>query len=462
MERIVECLPFAAEGHEFLLAIPSSAIFEVDPEVASWVRRARARAEAPPAIPPEVATPLRALGLLVADGAPTPALPDPVPLGAPLQTLVLHLTHRCGMRCDYCYAEPGGARGRGGAGGARPAEMTPERARAAVDFLFDQAAPEGPLGITFFGGEPLLNLAGLRAAADRARRRADAAGRPVRFSITTSAVPLPAGAVSLLAELGAEVTVSLDGPAAIHDAHRRLPGGEGSYRTTVDGLRRLAARLPVHGRATLTRRAPDPVPVVEHLLSLGMVSAGVSTADVPPGPLAFDDEAHEILGAGLEVLAARYLDALRAGGHLGFANLDGLLRTLHRGTHRALPCGAGVRLAACDTDGTLYLCHRLTGDPAHALGSLATGLSPDRPARLRAASLQRRPGCADCWARHLCGGGCHHARALAAAAGRERPDACRWLRRWFRTGLEVYGAVAVERPDVLDKWIDPLPPCGVE
>lgn len=451
MERIVECLPFAAGGRDFLLVIPSTAVFEVDAEVAAWVREARAHPDAPP--PQDLVEPLRALGLLVADGAPPGRLADPVPLDEPLATLVLHLTRRCPTSCVYCY-------GRRDAAG--PDEMSPAVARRAVDFLFDQAGSEGPLGFTFFGGEPLHNLPALRAAAQRARQRAGDGGRPVRFAITTGAIPLSAGAVDLLARFGVQVTVSLDGPRAVHDDHRPYPDGRGSYDDAVAGLRRLTARVEVHGRATVTRLHPDPEPVIDHLLALGMASAGISTADVPPGPLALDDGAYERLTAGMERLADRYLDAARSGDHLRFSNLDGLLRSLHRGINRDLPCGAGVRLAACDTDGRLYLCHRLTSDPEHALGSITDGLVADRPARLRALSLDERPGCSDCWARYICGGGCHHARAVAAAAGREQPDACRWLRHWYCKGLEVYATLASEQPQLLDKWFDPPPPGAVQ
>ena len=61
-----------------------------------------------------------------------------------LSQLELHLTQRCNLRCDYCYAAE-----RGG----RP-DLSPEVADAATDLLLSSPAPRRRL--SFWGGEPFL------------------------------------------------------------------------------------------------------------------------------------------------------------------------------------------------------------------------------------------------------------------------------------------------------------------
>jgi uncharacterized protein len=428
MSGVGEHIAFEAAGRRFVFVVASSALFEVDGELddAVWAQ-------------------------LASVGA-TRRTRDPAPDDGTLATLVLQLRRSCNLRCSYCYCDPE-------PGDGAPDRMSAETARAAVDLLFAHLPPRGPAGITFFGGEPLLELPLLRATATHALQRAAELDREVTFSLTTNGTTVTEEAADFLAEVGARVTVSIDGDRELHDHHRVFADGTGSYDAVKAGVRLLERGLRPSARATLTADSPDPVPVVDHLLDLGFESVGVSVADVADPSLALGDAALEVVEAGMETLADRYLDQALAGRHLGFANLDGLLRTLHRGMNRDYPCGAGLRLACCDTDGTLYACHRLAGRAAYAVGTLDGGLN--RRDRLHDLSLRARTGCHSCWARHLCGGGCHHAR-LVAGRGVEQLQVCAWLRRWMLKGLQVYAELVVRGTPFLAEFVDPAPPCAVE
>ena len=445
MEILRECLPFRAAGRDFLFIVGTSALFEIDGDVADEVRRLAAGGAITDS--PQVAE-LREVGAV---GHGPARQRDAGPEDGRMATMVLQLTRTCNLRCAYCYTRPRPTTGTD--------RMPPRTAERAVDVLFTHLPSRGPAGVTFFGGEPLTNLPALRAAAVRARELATRTGRDLRFSITTNATSVTSEAAELLASLYARVTVSIDGDRATHDAQRRTSAGRGTYDAVLSNLGALPGQ-PV-ARATLTRAAPDPVPVVEHLLSLGFEAVGVSTADVPDAELALDGDALATVTRGMEELADRYVDAVLAGRRLGFSNLDGLLRTIHRGVNRDFPCGAGLHLSCCDPDGVLYLCHRFAGNPEHRVGSLDAGFAPDRRDRVRSLSLARKTGCGDCWARYLCGGGCHHARLVEGM--HDGPlRICPYLRRWMRKGLEVYATLMVERSPFLGKVIDPAPPCAVE
>ena len=440
-----ECLPFRAAGRDFLFIVGTSALFEIEGSVADAVRRLAAGHAVEDS---SLVAELRDVGAV---GRGPMRRPDPGPQDGRLATMVLQLTRSCNLHCSYCYTRPRPVSG--------PDRMSPRTAERAVDFLFDHLPPRGPAGVTFFGGEPLLNLPALRAAAVRAGTLATEAGRDLRFSITTNATSVTPQAAELLASLEARVTVSIDGDRTTHDTQRRTPAGLGTYDAVLSNL----GSLPGHpvARATLTRAAPDPVPVVEHLLSLGFDAVGVSAVDISDPDLAMDEAALATCTQGMERLADRYVEAVLDGRRLGFSNLDGLLRTIHRGVNRDFPCGAGLHLACCDPGGSLYLCHRLAGDPDHRVGNLDGGFDPAHRDRVRALSLSHKAGCRECWARYLCGGGCHHARDVEAV--HDGPlRICPYLRRWMLKGLKVYATLMAEQSPFLGKVIDPAPPCAVE
>ncbi len=451
-ERLVELHPVPVGDRRFALAVASSALFELRDDVARALEVHGAGAAA--ALDAGALDALRELQLLVPVDATEPRLRDPSPRDDTVATLVLELAGDCNLACDYCYAHPTAA----------PRRMSPATAARAVDFLFDHLPAAGPAGITLFGGEPLLNAPALTAAVERALDWGAATGRGVRFGLTTNGTVVGEAAVDLLAAVGARVTVSLDGDRDRHDRHRRDHRGRGSYDRAVAGLRSLQARCDVTVRATAGGPDPDPEAICDHLWSLGVERVGVATADVPPGgPGALDEGGLARLWRGMEALAARYRAEALEGRHLGFTNLDGLLRTVHRGVNRDHPCGAGLRLLACDVDGGLHTCHRLLGAPGHRVGDLAKGFAPERRALVDGLSLGARPGCAGCWARYLCGGGCHHAHHVAGAtSGGDPLPVCRWLRRWMHTGLALYAELSLRRPGFLQEFIDPIPACPVE
>ena len=72
------------------------------------------------------------------------------------------------------------------------------------------------------------------------------------------------------------------------------------------------------------------------------------------------------------------------------------------------------------------------------MGSLATGI--DRGRRnttwLAERHVHSQVPCRSCWARYLCGGGCHH-----EVLARGRP-ACDFIRGWLHYTIQAYGRLS--------------------
>ena len=118
----------------------------------------------------------------------------------------------------------------------------------------------------------------------------------------------------------------------------------------------------------------------------------------------------------------------------------------HRGTHRPYPCGAGAGYLGVSADGELSACHRFVGDDEGAMGSLANGVDRDRQADwLAERHVHRQEPCRSCWARYLCGGGCHH-----EVIHRGRP-ACDYIRGWLHYCLEAYLRLSAAQPGMFRK-----------
>ena len=209
---------------------------------------------------------LRLVGLIEADHVVSPvALVDSPPADFPLQALVLNVTNQCNLACTYCY-EFGADKISTQTG--KPKYMTPETARAAVDFLLDSAKGRDAVHVTFFGGETLMNFKLLRDVVAYADAKAAESGRRVTYSLTTNATLLTDPIIDFLADHAVGVTVSIDGPEEMQDARRVYKSGKGSYAVILPRLKALIARhktRAITARVTLSAGVTDVVAIYHHL-----------------------------------------------------------------------------------------------------------------------------------------------------------------------------------------------------
>jgi uncharacterized protein len=370
-----------------------------------------------------------------AGGGPTD-LPRRLPAPAALS---LQLAQACNLSCSYCYADEGRFGG--------PARLMPrEVALAAIDQLLGSAAGRR-VTVGFIGGEPFLNRAVLHDCVRHARGRGRELGVSVAFSVTTNGTLLTDADRDLLRDNAFAVSVSLDGPVPVNDRHRRSAGGSAGARAlqAVRPLLGEPGRARVVARVTVARDDLRVAERVEALAAAGFREVGVSPLRASADPdLQFRADDWPAFLREMVRAARHEWQRVHAGGPWRFGNLAIALKELHRGSCRPLPCGAANGYVSVSAEGRYFACHRTIDDPRFSLGDLAGGPDQDDRRRfLHARHADRQEPCRSCWARYLCGGGCH---AEVLAAGR---TGCDYVRGWLDHCLALYDVVLAERPDLL-------------
>jgi uncharacterized protein len=386
------------------------------------------------------AGPQEAARLLAEAGLGRRAFLGEAPAETGVRALSLAVAQRCNLGCTYCYAE-------GGDFGAAPRDMEWQVAEAAIRRLIDAAAPGERVNLAFLGGEPLINQGLIRRAVAFANARAAERGVRIGFAITTNGLLLDEGAGDFLAAHRFSVTVSLDGIGETHDRLRPAKGGRGSFDAISARVAALRARhlgLPLAARVTVTPRNPDLRAALDGLLALGFDTVGFSPLlHAPSGRDEMQEFDFSRLLESLIACGEEFERRALNGTRYGFANLETALQEIHRGTHRPYPCGAGAGYFGVSATGEISPCHRFVGDSERALGHVATGVDAARQRDwLVTRHVDRQEPCASCWARYLCGGGCHY-----EAIHRGRP-ACDYIRGWLEYALGVYARLARRRPDL--------------
>jgi len=241
-----------------------------------------------------------------------------------------------------------------------------------------------------------------------------------------------------------------------HDRFRCFPNGTPSYGAILPGLKKLLAdrgEKPLVARVTVAGESTHIPEILDHLLSLGFSEAGF--APVTTSDLAYQLSPKEMeqLLVHFKTLSEIFIAHAKKDAFYGFTNLIDNLVVLHEGERKDYPCGAGLSLFSVDPKGRLYLCQRLTGEAATCMGDVFSGF--DSPALVRfrqQAFIGEKKPCAECWVRKICAGGCYH-EALVREGGLFEPNLhyCQWIKDWVELGLSVYGELAVECPDYLEK-----------
>ncbi|HUY83172.1 MAG TPA: quinohemoprotein amine dehydrogenase maturation protein [Steroidobacteraceae bacterium] len=457
------------DGRAMLLHVPTTALFELD-ELGCAVIEATAdggyfdRSGLPERLPgrfdgADVEAFVERLATLEiyqgADGRgavnPRRAVVD----AYPLSTIVLNVNTGCNLGCTYCYKEDLQRPARG-------EKMSFEIAAQSVDLLLEQAAQRERVGVVFFGGEPLSNVPLIRRVVEHAERRGAETGKQIDFSLTTNATLLTPQLVDFFDAHRFGLSISIDGPQAIHDRNRRSVGGKGTHAVVERKAAMLIGRYrskPVGARVTLAAGTVEVEAIHAYLRGeLGFHEVGYAPVTAAADAAhALSAEQLDEVHAAFERLGEDYLEAALRGASNGFSNMHQLISDLHEGRRKALPCGAGVGLLAVDRSGGLNLCHRFTGSELPTFGDVYGGIDTERLGEfLRRASDRDGTDCAKCRIRNLCAGGCYHEAYSRFGDPLHRTyHYCDLLRRWVDFGVRIYAEISARNPRFFSTHIDP-------
>lgn len=321
-----------------------------------------------------------------------------------VKSLCLHIAHDCNLRCGYCFASTGSF-------GHDRGLMSPEVACRAVDFLLEHGGSRKHAEIDFFGGEPLLNMATVRAAVAHIRKREAETGKIFNLTLTTNAVLLSQENLDFLNQENIQLILSIDGRREVHDRMRPFAGGAGSYDKVLANMHKAVDSRQganYYARGTYTAYNLDFAADVLALADEGFGRLSVEPVVAKDAPYGLCEAQLPELFAQYDLLAAEYLRRHREGNGFDFFHFNVDLENGPCLTKRLSGCGAGHEYYAVTPEGDLYPCHQFVGRDDFKVGTVFAGIDqPDLCDEFRQAHVLTKPECRRCWARFYCSGGCH-------------------------------------------------------
>jgi uncharacterized protein len=329
----------------------------------------------------------------------------PAPRTGALQPRFLGLipTRACNGACVYCAF---------GAAGAAETRMDHALATEAIDWFASHARAmvQPDFEVHFFGGEPFIAPDVVEVAVHRARVQAASLGLRVRFHAATSG-QFDADLCDWAGRHFHTLALSLDGQADVHDLHRPLRSGTGSWAQAVRAARRLAdAPTQLCIRVCVSSANVDGLEELARWLSKDFRPTAIDFETLRATP--------QSAAAGL-----RAPDPYRFASGFWRASLQAAMRSV-RATFAAADLSCGPRASFCPVgndalivtpDGRVSACY-LPCEEWQRRG-LALDLGRVRArggVQLDAEKLERvrglasgKPGCSTCFCRWSCAGGCH-------------------------------------------------------
>ena len=313
----------------------------------------------------------------------------------------------------------------------RPAYMTEDIGRRAVDLLVKESGYAASVHVSFVG-EPLMNAALVLKLADYATDVTSALGKNVSFSVATRAAFLNERTCDELRKRNFEVQL-IDTDVSAENLH-----GHGPTSVSPFDLRLVRADRSPRLTVSSESMADDPLTHVADVLSR-----------FPNAERIHLDSRHlkTISDEGLEGLVDIVRDHVLLGTKTRLGEIEDSLDQVYNGRLACYRESGGVRSVAVSPDGELFVSHALAGDAQFRFGHLDTGI--DRVAQrkwLRSNHVTNIPGCQSCWARYLCGGG-----SRSEGDGGETPDWCRATRKTYELTMFACLELAELCPDALQK-----------
>ncbi len=346
----------------------------------------------------------------------------------------LNISHKCNMKCGYCF-------GGGGSYNGPASNMSWLVAKKAIDYFYSHCGNKKECLIGFFGGEPFMNWDVLKKSILYSEKKAK--NRRIVYFVTTNATLLTKEYLQFLNQFNVKLVVSIDGPEFVHNKERRFISGKGSYYAVKNNIRKLSKfpNISVQARPTITPYASNFVSLIyRHIvLNLGIKRIHARSQSAYGLSRGLNNDECDKFSKGIEEAARWMVSAANNKEYIGIINVSKFINILYFRITRQFHCGAGTSVLSFSPNGTIYPCPRFTGEQDFVLGNIQKNDFRDIRKVFFQNGVLRRPGCADCWAKYICGGGCYYMHwKKHGDIVKNDEDWCKTTRREIEIAMKAY------------------------
>lgn len=336
-----------------------------------------------------------------------------------MNSLVLQLTQNCNLRCNYCVYS-GNYMNRN----HNKTTMSFEVAKKGIDFLATHSSDSTNFNISFYGGEPLLEISLIKKCMEYCEQRLN--GKEIFYNITTNGTLLNEDIVSFFQEYDVAIMISLDGPESVHDEFRKFANSDlGSHRIVLKKVSMIKEKFPEYFKKNVTfntvlnsERGFDEIN--KYFLNEDILKGAKFTSSLI-------NNNYSLCKNGVtekftsEIQYATFLMYLKELGFIknykvsplldsrylelkNFKSSNGYYRNrLPQKSHHGGPCIPGLFHTFLTIDGNLYPCERVSElSEVARIGNIDKGVDLKKVEKLLNLERMTEDECHSCWAYDYC------------------------------------------------------------
>jgi radical SAM protein with 4Fe4S-binding SPASM domain len=318
-----------------------------------------------------------------------------------LQSIVIPITKSCNLRCPYCFANSNKEID-------RTKDFSIEDDEILISAIASNTEENDRVNIIFFGGEPMMRFDIMERLTLKIREAFP--DRTLGFSITTNGTLINDRHCEFLSENKFAVLLSLDGYENEHN-HRKFKNGKHSFPTVMRNLE-LLKKFDVHIeiRATLTSDNPyieETFKYFEELkIPYTIAFAYESENEEGADYVTFSKDTRSAIIQSFKRLETYYTNKIMNNDVIYDSVLSTLTGKINQRVHQECVCAGGYTYFTMMHDGILFSCPHLMDKEEFSLGNINDFMLLNKQSPYTAVSINKIEGCAECWAKHLCMGGC--------------------------------------------------------
>ena len=312
------------------------------------------------------------------------------------------LTTGCNLQCRYCFGESLDDFDEDFSDDLEVDYSLPHKITYDVNLLKDFCSKDPDCVLTFYGGEPLMQMGSLRQIMDNIE--------PKMYMLQTNGLLLNELETTYVNRFHT-ILVSVDGEETLTDYYR----GKGIFRKVFENLQfikqngfdgELIARVTVMEQTNIYKQvlfllenSEFPFTSVHWQLNAGFWGNDYSRRN-------FKEWSETNYIPGVRALVDFWVDTMEQKGHvLKLYPILGIAHSLlHDETVNFLRCGGGWINYAIQTDGYILACPTMWGMSNHYLGHIVNS----HPLNLAKVFVNQLP-CSECGLLNMCGGRCYYA-----------------------------------------------------
>jgi uncharacterized protein len=244
---------------------------------------------------PASAVIVRAIKALERNESYSENLSEPKKQGC-LELLVIQPTPFCNINCSYCYLPDRDNK----------SKFSLEKLDILFEKLQQASLLDNTLSVSWHAGEPLvMPVEYYRMAIQKIHRLA--AGTRVSHYFQTNGILISNEYCEFFKHSGSHVSLSVDGPAFLHDSRRRTRTGSGTHAKAMEGLKRLQDHgVPYSAIAVMSKNSLDyPNEIYDFFRDNGFREFGFNVEELEGANISSSLHSREI-----EIRYGRFLSVL--------------------------------------------------------------------------------------------------------------------------------------------------------